>query len=151
MGQWLKNHMCVVGCMFMPQARNEKKFQTSWCHGSAVNIKNLCFKFKKIKRCSEIHETRPDVMIWHQQVVVNNLTNSEISFDRNFLETGASHKEDSWLRGGTCHIWGQNHRRWPFCTWSFFYNNHEPIKFSCYILEIFRIRLAFLYIEFLGF
>ena len=72
---WLKNQICVLGCMLRSHARNGNEFQTpGQCWFPAKHWEKLYLNTSKSKNSSEIHETWHANMEWHQYAVVQNLS-----------------------------------------------------------------------------
>ena len=140
----LKNHMCVLGWISRSHG-DGSEIQTSRRRGSAGKIEKLGFLIPVIPK----HAWKSWNLAWCHDMAPTCCGNFFWpSWDKLWCKLPANRsfpQEGSWFREGTCHIRVWNDiRTLPSVALIFYTSRLDQIEVPCQILELFRVRLAFL-------
>ena len=140
--------MCVLGWISRSHARNGNGIQTSGHRGSARNIEKLGFLIPVNPK----HACKSWNLAWCHDMAPTWWGNFfSTNWDKlwsKLLANWSLPKEDSSFREGTWHLRVRNDiRTMPSPALIFYKGRLDQIEVSCSILELFRVHLAFLYIN----
>ena len=140
-------HACVLGCMLRSHARNENEIQTSRRCGSAGKIEKLSFLIPVNPK----HAWKSWNLAWCHDMTPTCYGNFLAELGKlwcKFLANWSFPQEGSWFRDGTWHLRVRNDiRTLPSPALIFLHSQIRPNRSIMLNLELFRVRLAFLYIN----